>query len=374
MNTMIYKIEDFPLITLLPAISQAEDRLARLDEAVKRSAVGAGFSERAHFFDAAASMWVAGELVHVEDLVLHDANMDVRAPTHELTIAHAILRARRRIELGKPDWALSETGIATLTGATEPRGNNSLQQSQLQASPDVDEEDEEPLAAELAHIDAILERSTRLIDDFKTRKRNDAPQQSKELSVGDLVIRDADWDEAARLAEWRNVLQQVQAYPPTFAAAILFDAWERLEPLQRQHWLGPLLVTAYLRESGKVASHLLAFNVGLRNVMREKRRSQNLTTRLLAFLQAMTIAAENGTNEIIRLQHAREQMERKLRGRRSNSHLPTAIDLILSRPVVSASMIAQAAQITPRGALNLIGELGVREMTGRGRYRAWGIV
>jgi hypothetical protein len=50
------------------------------------------------------------------------------------------------------------------------------------------------------------------------------------------------------------------------------------------------------------------------------------------------------------------------------------IDLILSRPIVSATMIAKEVNVTPRGALNLIAELGVREMTGRGRYRAWGIL
>lgn len=37
-------------------------------------------------------------------------------------------------------------------------------------------------------------------------------------------------------------------------------------------------------------------------------------------------------------------------------------------------MIAKTAKVTQRGALNLIGELGVREVTGRGRYRAWGIL
>lgn len=54
--------------------------------------------------------------------------------------------------------------------------------------------------------------------------------------------------------------------------------------------------------------------------------------------------------------------------------LPGAIDLILSRPIVSATMIAKEVNVTPRGALNLIAELGIREMTGRGRYRAWGIL
>jgi len=57
---------------------------------------------------------------------------------------------------------------------------------------------------------------------------------------------------------------------------------------------------------------------------------------------------------------ARKQLESKLTGRQSSSKLPALVDLILVRPIASASMIAA--------------ELGLREMTGRGRYRAWGIV
>ncbi|CDI09832.1 conserved protein of unknown function [Agrobacterium pusense] len=40
-----------------------------------------------HFADACASLWIDGELVHLEDLVLHDATRDIRTPAHELTIA-----------------------------------------------------------------------------------------------------------------------------------------------------------------------------------------------------------------------------------------------------------------------------------------------
>ena len=90
-------------------------------------------------------------------------------------------------------------------------------------------------------------------------------------------------------------------------------------------------------------------------------------------LDAMSAAVETGMKEIVRLSQAREQMERRMRGRRSSSSLPAAIDLILARPTVSASMVAKAAEVTPRGALNLIAELGVREATGRGRYRAWAV-
>ncbi len=78
--------------------------------------------------------------------------------------------------------------------------------------------------------------------------------------------------------------------------------------------------------------------------------------------------------EIDRLSLARTQMELRFRGRRSNSSLPELADFILSRPMVSAAMIARHLRITPRGALNLVNEIGIREITGRGRYRAWGII
>ena len=71
---------------------------------------------------------------------------------------------------------------------------------------------------------------------------------------------------------------------------------------------------------------------------------------------------------------ARKQLESKLTGRRSSSKLPALVDLILARPIASASMVAVALGVTPRAAQTMAAELGLREMTGRGRYRAWGIL
>jgi hypothetical protein len=85
-------------------------------------------------------------------------------------------------------------------------------------------------------------------------------------------------------------------------------------------------------------------------------------------------AAGIGMKDINRLALAKRQLERKALDKRSTSSLPVAINLLLSRPIVSAHMVAKTARITPRGALNLISELGVREITGRGRYRAWAIL
>jgi hypothetical protein len=66
-------------------------------------------------------------------------------------------------------------------------------------------------------------------------------------------------------------------------------------------------------------------------------------------------------------------MERRLAGRRSSSKLPALIALVMSRPLVSAGMIAKQLAVTPRSALRIVEELGLREMTGRGRFRPWGI-
>lgn len=342
---------------------------------MRRSPVGEGFAERGHFLDAAASMWISGELLHIEDLVFHDAHMDIRSPTHELVIGHGILRARRRIVGAEPGWAVSEAGMSALTGAeriTSPKAPGVADErgGEGEAPPD---EDDDPLSRELAHIDAMLERSRRVLDGINTPAPATVPEKSS-LVVGELVIRDAEWDEQDRLSRWHDVRRDAAALSPVLSAAVLFDAWEIMQPLQRLHWLGGQLTAGVLRARGKVVSHLPALNVGLKAVSRERRRSRDRTKRLLAFLDAMCLAAEAGMKEIARLDQARQLMERKLRGRRSTSSLPAAIELILSRPIVSAAMVAKVAGVTPRGALNLITELGVREMTGRRSYRAWGIL
>ncbi|CAM5335416.1 hypothetical protein ATER59S_00033 [Aquamicrobium terrae] len=368
---MTYEVGKLTHETLLGPIAAAEDALARLDERVARSEVGAGFAERADFFDSVSSMWVAGELVHLEDLVLHDAQMDIRAPSHELVIAHRIVRARRRVSRNDPGWAVSRSGIMALAGVAEETSVEAEAVDRGREGVELDLVGDTALSPELAEIDEVLARTRWLIDG------NAAAEQRKrepENSVGELLIRDPDWDEGERIGEWLELAKKVEWLPATLAAAVLWDAWEHLEPLQRQHWLGQVLVSDFLRSRGKVRSHLLAFAVGLREIPRERRRARDRTTQLVAYLDAMSAAAGMGIKDIDRLTLAKRQLERKVLDKRSTSSLPVAIDLLLSRPIVSAHMVAKAAKITPRGALNLVSELGIREITGRGRYRAWGIL
>ncbi|MER9926723.1 RHE_PE00001 family protein [Mesorhizobium sp. M0048] len=399
---MAYDVPDLALNTLFGPLARAEDHLARLDERVQRSLVRDGWTERSHFADAAAALWLEGELVHSEDLVLHDAHMDIRTPTHELTRAHAVLRARRRIFAHKPDWALSRVGILILRGREGQSGDGSsagLAGSRLDAATPAagaedaagesleDTDQEDALADELAEIDALLARSSRLLAGENLAPRAaDSPEadtagqgtNAREAlpdSLGPL-IRDLDWDEDQRLADWLAVVDKLRGenMPAVLAAAIAWEAWQDIEPLQHQHWLGTLLAAALLRELGKVGSHLFCLNAGLRIIPRERRRARDRTTRLLAVLNAFSEAAAAGLKEFDRLALAKTQMERRLRSRRKSSRLPALIDFVLARPVVSAGLIAAELKISQRAALDLVAELGIREVTGRGRYRAWGIV
>src|SRR5215207_7373769 len=77
---MAYVIPNpLPWRTLAGPLVAAEDALARLDERLGPSPIREGWISRTHFVDACASLWLRGELVHLEDLVLHDAGMDLRA-------------------------------------------------------------------------------------------------------------------------------------------------------------------------------------------------------------------------------------------------------------------------------------------------------
>jgi len=119
---MAYDLTKISMAALMEPAFRAGVELARLDERIARSTVGSGWIERSHFTDACASLWIDGELVHLEDLVLHDATKDIRTPTHELTIARDVLKTRRRIAGQPPDWALSADGLRTLRRTSDAGG------------------------------------------------------------------------------------------------------------------------------------------------------------------------------------------------------------------------------------------------------------
>ena len=233
--------EEIVTLRLVEVLNQnrQSDALARLDERLRSSPVAEAFALRAYFHDACAALWRVGEFVQVEDLILHDAGMDTRSPTHELVRTHAVLRARRRIVDHEPSWALTTPRLSVLRGqwSTEGLGESGGVKTKYADRDDDDlpqfqyGDHESMEGHEFAEIDALLARTS------KVDKPPEAPNFARE-NFG--LIYDQDWDERARLSEWRQGLEETSALPPLMAAGLAFDAWETIEPLQHGAWLGPL--------------------------------------------------------------------------------------------------------------------------------------
>ena len=80
--------------------------------------------------------------------------------------------------------------------------------------------------------------------------------------------------------------------------------------------------------------------------------------------------------EIDRLTLARELLLRKCVGRRGNSKLSQLVELCLNSAIVSAPLVAKKLKVSQQAASTMIDalSLNLRELTGRGRYRAWAVL
>ena len=370
---MDYEVH-FPLPwpSIVGPLSAADDALSRLDERLRASPIRQGWIARTHIIDACASAWIDGELVHIEDLVLHDARMDIRSPTRELTRAHEVLRARRRIFHEAPHWALSPSGLNALIGRaalSEPKRQGARRSAKKK------------WMGSMRSASVLRKRGRWSARRTPFRNRGDQPtHQPPFVRYGRAFARRSRSNGLrSRLGRKRadgvvaRSRREHGALPRLLAAAIALLAWEEIDPLQHRAWLGRLLIGAILRGRSRTLSHLLCVSAGLRR-SRAIDGVRKIDHEARGPSRRFRDGGESGMKEHDRWLLGRRQLDRRLVGRRSNSSLPALADLVIARPILSAGLIAKELKVTPRAAQDLVTELNLREMTGRGRYRAWGIL
>jgi hypothetical protein len=179
-----------------------------------------------------------------------------------------------------------------------------------------------------------------------------------------------------RLSKWRACLRYTDRLPPTFAAATAADAWLRLDPEPGAAWRAPLLAALVLRARGKTPSLLLPVNTGRKATTHPFNASQGASERIAAILTWIAAAAGEAARDLDSLLLAERLYAPLLARQRRHSRLGKLVDLLLSSPVVSIPFAAHSLGVSPQAILKMLARLGppARELTGRSRYRVWGIV
>lgn len=370
--------------------------LVRFDERLLRAepVLAEGARQRGHAFEAQALIGLTGGLCPLEDLCLHDAGMDVRSPTRDVARAATILEERRRLSRREPAEVLSESALRLRLGieeAPEPdrpdRATTSSGAAKQLAAPwdrtdredddddqadeddlDLDEEDDHGNPA-FAEIDALLVRTRKKLDAWNDLTSDEGRKN--------LTLRDPGYDAAGRLARWLQILEDGRELPAALAAALALDAWLWLEPSERSGELGFALAATVLRQRGVAAGHLPMLGLGLRRGKFRWSPHQALSLRIAGLLGAIAKAAAFGQGDLDRLTLARVVMLRRCEERRGNSKLAELVDLFVSSPLVTVQLAAARLKVSPQAVEAMLKELGAslpRELTGRKRYRAWGIL
>jgi hypothetical protein len=397
-------------------IEAATLALVRIDERLARSepVLADGVRARFHLFEAQALAQLAGELASLEDLVLHDAGMDVRAPSTGVVRAQRILDERRSLARRAPEAVLAPEALSRLIGVAAESEQVKARDDQtgpaaaavsaaarpavsgpwdmprpfaedgLWSDPDesddgdgleMPDEEGEALASDssraatgdLAAIDALLARTGRLIGAFEG-----SPPETPSLR-----LRDPDYGASSRLMAWLDALRAAEDAPAVLATAIALDAWLMLEPAERGGEVGFALAATILRQREVAAHHLPALGLGYRKGRFRWSPHQAQGVRLAGLIDAMQGSAQLANSDLKRLTLAREVMGRRCEGRRGNSKLPQLVDLFMASPLVTVQMATEKLKVTQQAVEVMLKELGPslpRELTGRKRYRAWGIV
>jgi hypothetical protein len=392
MDAALWRVLALPVEAATAALARHDARLAAMT-AIGAGGVADGAIARAHAFEAQALVGLLGGQAALEDIVLNDAGMDARVPSTDVVKAVSLLALRRSLARRKPDDVMSPAGLGGLTGvaaaqdaASDPPARPPGFRPWEMPSPsreiedhdelddglpplgDDDEAPEQPGAA-LRQAEALLARGRRQLASFNDLA---TPEGRKTMGLSDPA-----YGEAERFGGWRAALEAVQELPAVLAAAMALDAWLIVEPSEHRGELGFLLAATLLRQRGLARQHMPALAFGHRR--RRIRWSPHLPrrARLTGLLDGIAESARAGDADLDRLWLAREVMLRRCEGRSKNSRLPGLVELFIGSPLVTVQLAAARLGVTPQAVEAMLKELGSslpREITGRKRYRAWGVL
>lgn len=366
-----YDLPELPWETIAGRLEQLTISILRFDARLEASGLSTGWQSRCDMTEAVRALMLDGQLVEIGDLVLHDAGMDIRHPTHDLTRAATTLRARRTALARPAPWPLSIDGLSALRGIGPGREEGNHKRPKGKPDPEDDEaympfaNDADPWKAHFAEIDALLERTDRVL-----AGETPLPKTRSHL------VYDSDLDETENEDRWLDVVKRTTHWPAIAAAAIAWNAWLDFNLYTRLPWLGLIMAGAILRARG-LTSHLLPLAAGFKQSKFRPQGREGALEKLQGFCSVVDEAIVIGNRDLDRLILARELMLRVTKECRSNSKLPELVELFLSRPLVTVPLAAKLMKVTPKAVDLMLAQLGgalPRELTGRTRYRAWGIV
>jgi len=366
-----YALPELPWERIAGRLEQVAIGIMHFEARLAASGLAAGWQSRCNLTEAARALLLDGQLVDLGDLVLHDAAMDIRHPTHELTRAAAALRTRRTALARPAPWPLSIDGLAALRGIGPVRGEGAPVRPACRPDPDDEAayppfaHDADPWRAHFAEIDALLDRTTQVLAGEMPLPKYRSP-----------LVYDPDRDEAEAEDLWLDVVKRTAHWPAVAAASVAWQAWLDLGLYPRLPWLGLILAGAILRARGLTA-HLLPLAAGFKQAKFRPQGREGSQERLEGFCMVVEEALAIANKDLDRLSLARDLMNRVTAKTRANSRLPQLVELFLSRPLVTVPLAAKLLAVTPRAVDLMLDQLGgarPRELTGRTRYRAWGIV
>ncbi len=373
MNSIFYHprrlLDQVNISVLLVNVDAATRALIRLDERLaERTDLARGVQARGQYFDACASVYLSGDLVRMEELVLFDAGAGTEVPSPALS--EASRRVERRRTLSR-QTIQNEITIATVNALTA-KERSEMEEVVPSAQPEVEEDD--PFSALFADLDRASASAELAL--VRHKKGVGAHTDTSQSFHADRIGQETGTSQSDRLKSWLALQGELDDYPPVLAAALLWDAWEHMRPIRDDQDLCRLLVGRFLQQH-LTPSYAPLLAHGLRTSPQKWRTGDPPETRLKALLLAIENSVKATSKQLDALSIGLKRMQRYEAGLSVNARLSELIELFLRYPLISRGMAANLLGVTPRGIDSMFAQLGPalpRELTGRKRYRLWGLL